>query len=394
MSAMLPAVVLAWVIALLWAWKAVETFLGLPRVPNLLLPEFDVWPAGEPRVTVLVPARDEADDIASCLMSLVAQDYSNLNIIAIDDRSSDGTGAIMDELAARGPQRLSVLHVAELPAGWLGKTHAMAMGAQQAIAMHRPDYLLFTDADVIFQPQAVRRALAQAVVTEADHFVLVPTPILRTVGEAALLGFLQVMGLWAARSWRVADAKAKRDAIGIGSFNLLRTSAYLSLGGFEALRMQIVEDVTLARRVKEFGLRQRIAFAPGMVSLHWAAGAMGVVKGMTKNLFAVFAFRPAVLLGACVWFAVFCLGPFVGLGFSATRLPAVLILAAVAVLYRLVRRMGGIPMWTALAFPFSAGLFLYSMMRSMVVALRAGGVTWRGTFYSLEELRRSAMRLR
>jgi GT2 family glycosyltransferase len=393
MNVMLPAVVLAWAIALLWVWKAVETFRGLPRVPNLLLPEFDVWPAGEPRVTVVVPARDEADDIAACLASLLAQDYQRLDIIAIDDRSSDGTGAIMDELAAREPRRLSVLHVAELPEGWLGKTHALAMGAQRAIAM-QPDYLLFTDADVMFQPQAIRRALAQAVATQADHFVLVPTPILRTVGEAALLGFLQVMGLWAARSWRVADAKAKRDAIGIGSFNLLRTSAYLSLGGFEALRMQIVEDVTLARRVKEFGLRQRIAFAPGMVSLHWAAGAMGVVKGMTKNLFAVFAFRPAVLLGACVWFAVFCLGPFVGLGFSATRVPALITLAAIVVLYWLVRRMGGIPVWTALAFPFSAVLFLYSMVRSMVVALRAGGVTWRGTFYSLEELRRSAMRLR
>src|SRR5580692_11566951 len=157
MSAMLPAAVLAWVIALLWVWKAVETFRGLPRVPNLLLPEFDVWPAGEPRVTVVVPARDEADDIAACLMSLVAQDYSNLNIIAIDDRSSDGTGAIMDELAVQEPQRLSVLHVADLPAGWLGKTHALAMGAQHAIAMHQPDYLLFTDADVMFQPQAIRR---------------------------------------------------------------------------------------------------------------------------------------------------------------------------------------------------------------------------------------------
>jgi GT2 family glycosyltransferase len=394
MNAMLPAAMLAWVIALLWVWKAVETFRGLPRVPNLLLPEFDVWPAGEPRVTVLVPARDEAEDIAACLMSLLAQDYSNLNIIAIDDRSGDGTGAIMDELAAQEPLRLSVLHVAELPAGWLGKTHALAMGARRAIAMHQSEYLLFTDADVMFQPQAIRRALAQAVATQADHFVLVPTPILRTVGEAALLGFLQVMGLWAARSWRVADPKAKRDAIGIGSFNLLRTSAYLSLGGFEALRMQIVEDVTLARRVKERGLRQRIAFAPGMVSLHWAAGAMGVVKGMTKNLFAVFAFRPAMLLGACVWFVVFCLGPFVELGFSATRLPALVTLAAIAVLYWLVRRMGGIPMWTALAFPFSAALFVYSMLRSMVVALSAGGVTWRGTFYPLAELRRNVERLR
>ena len=135
---------------------------------------------------MLVPARDEAVDVAERLASLVAQDYSNLNIIAIDDRSSDATGAIMDELAAREQERLSVLHVVELPAGWLGKTHAMAMGARQAIAMHRPDYLLFTDADVIFQPQAVRRALAQAVATRGRPLWLVPTLILRTAGEAAI----------------------------------------------------------------------------------------------------------------------------------------------------------------------------------------------------------------
>jgi glycosyltransferase involved in cell wall biosynthesis len=327
MSAMRPGVWLAWGLALAWVWKAVEAFRGLPRIPNLRLPEFDVSPKGAPRITVLVPARDEAADVAACLTSLLSQDYGNLNIIAIDDRSSDATGSIMDELAARYPQRLSVLHVAELPAGWLGKTHAMAMGARQAIAMHGPEYLLFTDADVIFERQAVRRALAQAVATQADHFVLTPTLILRTAGKAALVGFIQVMGLWAARPWRVADAKAKRDALGIGAFNLLRTSAYLELGGFEALRMQIVEDMTLARRVKKLGMRQRIAFGLGMLTLHWADGAMGVVNGMTKNLFAFFAFRPVALLGASAGMTLLWLGPFVGLGYPATRLPAVLTLA-------------------------------------------------------------------
>ena len=392
MSVIRPGVWLAWVVALAWVWKAVEAFRGLPRVANLLLPEFDVSPKGEPRITVLVPARDEAADVAACLTSLLAQDYGNLNIIAIDDRSSDATGAIMDELAAREPGRLSVLHIAELPAGWLGKTHAMAIGSRQAIAMHLPEYLLFTDADVIFEPQPVRRALAQAVATEADHFVVGPTPILRTAGEAALLGFMQVMGLLAVRPWRVADATAKRDAIGIGAFNLLRTSAYLSLGGFEALRMQIVEDLTLARRVKRAGMRQRMAVGPGMVTLHWAAGAMGVVKVMTKNMFAVFGFRPVVLLGAGLGLVLFWLGPLVGLWYPGTRLPAVLTLMAVVAMYGLARRIGGIPVWTALAFPFSVVLFLYSMLRSMFVVLSEGGVTWRGTFYSLAELRRSVER--
>ncbi len=392
---MLVAQVLAWGIAAVWVWKAAEASWGLPRVTNLMRPEFDVAPRGDPRVVVVVPARDEGASVRECLTSLLAQDYANLRIVAVDDRSSDSdaTGGIMDELAVLFPDRLRVVHITALPEGWLGKTHALAAGAREAIAMMGAEYLLFTDADVFFGPEAVRRSVAQAVAMGADHFATMPTLILRSAGETILLGFMQVMGVLAARPWKVADAKA-RDAIGIGAFNLMRTAAYQEMGGFEALRMQIVEDVTLARRVKKRGMRQRVAFAPGMVTLHWAAGAMGVVNGMTKNLFAAFGFRPAMLLGACAWVMVFWLGPVVGLGFAATRLPAAITLAAIAVMYVEARRVGGIPAWTAVAFPVSAVLFLYSMLRSMVVTLRAGGVTWRGTFYPLAELRRNVERLR
>ncbi len=291
MSLSLVLQAVGWLIAGLWVWKAVAALVGLPRVPNLLLPECNVEPVGQPRVVAVVPARDEAAGIGECLRSLVGQDYTNLKVIAIDDRSADETGGIMEMVAATSSERLSVVHIDSLPEGWLGKTHAMALGARRGIEELGAEYLLFTDGDIFFEASAIRRALAEAVRTKADHFVLGPTPILKTAGEAALLGFLQVMGLWAARPWKVAEPKAKRDAIGIGAFNLLRTDAYLKLGGFEALRMQILEDLTLARRVKEMGLRQRIAFGPGLVTLHWAEGAMGVVKVMTKNLFAVFGFR-------------------------------------------------------------------------------------------------------
>ena len=112
---------LAWGVALLWVWKAVTALRGMPRVPNLVRPEYDVRPAGEPWITVIVPARNEATHIAGCLKSLVAQDYANLRVVAIDDRSTDETGAIMEALAGEHTGRLSVLHVAELPAGWLGR---------------------------------------------------------------------------------------------------------------------------------------------------------------------------------------------------------------------------------------------------------------------------------
>ena len=380
---------LAWLIALAWLWKAITAARGLPRIPNLLLPQYNLTPAGSPSITAIVPARNEADSIATCLESLINQDYPNLQIIAVDDRSTDSTGDLMDSLATQHPGKLRVIHIAELPAGWLGKTHAMSLAARHAIAIHKPDYLLFTDGDVLFRPEAIRRSLAQAIATQADHFVTLPTPIIKTLGEGMLLGYLQVMGLWATRPWRVANPRALRDAVGIGAFNLLRTSAYQQLGGFDVLRMEILEDLTLARRVKLAGLRQRVAIAPGMISLHWASGAIGVVNVMTKNLFAVFRFHVLLLLLACIWFILSCIAPTAFLALPATRLPAIITLASVSLLYILSNRHSLISPWYAAFFPISAALFVYSLLRSMFTTLKLGGVIWRGTFYPIAELRKN-----
>ncbi|WP_035356210.1 glycosyltransferase [Edaphobacter aggregans] len=378
---------LAWLIALAWLWKAITAARGLPRITNLLEPQFDLEPAGAPSIVVIVPARNEEQALPAALASLLAQDYNNLRIIAVDDRSTDRTAAILDTLAAQNPARLRALHVKELPHGWLGKPHAMALAARHAIAVDQPDYLLFTDADVLFTPQAIRRSLAQAVITNADHFVTFPTPIVKTIGEGVLLGYLGVMGLWAARPWKISDPKAVRDSIGIGAFNLLRTSAYQQLGGFDALRMEILEDLTLAHRVKLANLRQRVAFAPRMVSLHWAAGAIGVVNVMTKNLFAVFRFRIIFVLAACLGLTALCLGPFLFLIATSTRFAAVLAIISIAALYAVSKRHSKISVWYALSFPAGALLFFYSLLRSAFITLREGGITWRGTFYSLAELR-------
>ncbi|HMF52987.1 MAG TPA: glycosyltransferase [Edaphobacter sp.] len=378
----------AWLIAFGWLWKAVSAARGLRRIPNLLEPEYDREPEGYPAVTVIVPARDEAAALPLCLGSLFAQDYPRMKILAVDDRSVDGTGAIMDAFASQHPDRMTALHVRELPVGWLGKPHAMALAAQHAIAVNRPDYLLFTDADVYFRADAIRRSLSLAVATEADHFVTFPTPLIKSVGEGALLGFLGVMGLWATRPWKASDPKALRDSVGIGAFNLLRTGAYEKLGGFEALRMEILEDLVLARKVKLANLRQRVAIAPAMVSLHWAVGALGVVNVMTKNLFAVFRFRVGLVALAGVGLAALCLGPVAFLFLPQTAFPGTIALAAVLMLYSASARYSKISPWYVLLFPGGAALFLYSLLRSVWITLRDGGVTWRGTFYPLSELRR------
>lgn len=378
--------VIAWLIAITWLWKVIAAAFGLPRVPNLLNPQHNLSPQGSPSITVIVPARNEAADIASTLHSLLAQDYPNLHIIAVDDRSTDQTGTIIDTIAAQHPEKLRVLHVTELPSGWLGKTHAMALAARQAPT----DYLLFTDADVLFHPTAIGIALANAIATHADHFITVPTTIIHRWDEAAILGFFQTFSLWAARPWRIPDPKAKYDAIGIGAFNLLLREAYEQIGGFESLRMEIVEDVGLGRRIKRAGLAQRIAFGHGLVSLHWASGIGGLVTVMTKNLWATFRFHISLALLGCLWLLAFCVAPAIALFFSSTRMPAIITLAAVACAYRLLSRHSGISTWNALFFPFGALVFAFALLRSMVITLYQGGILWRGTFYPLAELRKNA----
>ena len=379
---------LAWIIAVAWLWKAITAATFLRRVPDLTSPAHNLTPPNNPSLTVVIPARNESTHITACLESLLNQQHPNLHLIAVNDRSTDSTGTIINTLAAQHPDKLTALHITELPTGWLGKTHAMAFAARHAISLHRPDYLLFTDADIYFHRDALRLALAHAVATEADHFVILPTALVRAVGEGMLLSYLQIMGLWAVRPWRVSDPKALRDAVGVGAFNLLRTSAYQQIGGYEALRMEIVEDLALGSRIKRARLRQRIATGPDLVSVHWASGVSGILNGLMKNLFAVFRYNSIVALLSCVWFTLFCIAPVGFLALPYTRTPAILTFASVAFLYVLSSRQSKVSPWYAALFPISATLIVYSIVRSMITTLKNGGVTWRGTFYPLSDLRK------
>ena len=372
----------AWAVAFSWLYRSLAAHAGLPSVPNLLQQQTGEIPTAT--LTVIVPARNEQTDIRACLESLLAQDYAPLQIITVDDRSTDATGTIMDELVAPHPAKLRVLHIADLPPDWLGKTHAMALAARGVTS----DFLLFTDADVLFAPSALSRAMTNAITTRADHLVLVPTTIIKRWDEAALLSFFSIFGLWAARPWKVADPRARHDALGIGAFNLIRREAYEAIGGFESIRMEIVEDLGIARRIKRAGLRQRVAFGKGLVSIHWAAGVPGLIGVLTKNIFAAVNFHPLLLIGGCGWLAAFCILPFVGFLIPGFTTPCTVTIVAIAWGYWLMSRHSGLSAWNALLAPFAAAIFIFTLLRSMLTTLRQGGVTWRGTFYPLADLRR------
>jgi len=387
-------------IAVAWLQRAISLMIHLPRIPDVRNARYDAQSAGS--LTVVVPARDEADNIEATLRSLLEQDLSSLQIIAVNDRSVDETGAIMESCAdgdtlrvARAMRgsvegdtpKLKVIHITELPAGWVGKPHAMAMAASQAAT----DWILFTDADVVFAPDVLRRAMVCAEMTKTDHLVVAPTMLQGRWDEGIVLGFFQAASLWGARPWKIPDARAKRETIGVGAFNMVRREAYESIGGFGAMRMEVLEDVHLGKRMKRAGFTQRMVFGPGMVRVHWASGVNGLLRVMTKNMFSLFRFRPVLLLLGCVAIFLFCVAPFGWLFCQgAVQCAGWITVLAIVLIYRAYGRISGFSAWYAVVFPVGALLMIFALLRSMVVTWRQGGVLWRGTLYTLEELRENA----
>ncbi len=377
-------------LAVMWAVRVIDAWFGMRTVPDLGAPALDrppVRPDGTtPSLSIIVPARNEERHIERAVRSLLLLDYPQCEIIAVDDRSTDSTGDILDRLAAEAPQRLRVLHVSSLPPGWLGKTHAMWMAAQQATG----DWLLFTDADVIFRHDSLNRAIAYAEsASPTDHLVLLPRVETQTTGGHMMLAFFQMLFLFWHRPWKISDPNTA-DYIGFGPFNLIRHSVYRRLGTWQTLRMAVVEDMKLGDLVKRSGFTQRAAYGQQLVRHYWASDALGVVENLTKNFFALARYSCPRAVGTCVILLVFNLLPFVAVFVAPgnTRLGYGVALSFIAALYAHMSQQPHIRWWFFFLHPVSTVLYVYTMLRSMTLTLWRGGVIWRGTKYSLDELRR------
>ena len=377
-------------LALAWFSRLVDAAIGMPRIADIARPEWDRSPAtptGEPRVSIIVPARNEEEDIRETLARLLALDYSNYEVIAVNDRSTDRTGAIIDDVAASSEAHglLKAIHIPDLPSGWLGKTHAMWTSAQQATGA----WLLFTDADVQFKPDALRRAVAYAETERADHVVLFPRMIMKRPSERMMIAFFQALFVFGHRPWKVADPRA-RDHMGVGAFNMVRRSVYDAVGTYRALRMEVLDDMKLGKVIKNAGFAQRNVFGEDLISLYWARGAFGMVNNLTKNFFAVLSFQWPRTVATIVGLGFLNLGPFLGvwLAHGWARLPYAIALVSLFGIYYGMSGMSAVPAYYFFLHPVSTSLFMYTLLRSMIQTLANGGVVWRGTKYPLEELRK------
>jgi hypothetical protein len=381
------SVSLGGLLLLLWLVLALEAWRGWRSVPVLReLPErpeaHDAGPL--PRVSLIAAARNEAPGLADAVSSWLALDYPALQLVLVDDRSTDQTGQLLEQLARHDP-RVTILHVTDLPAGWLGKTHALALGAAHASG----DWLLFTDADVRFHPKTLRQAIGYALREGCDHVTCLPQITggswwLASVEVVFLLTFV----LWV-RPHRVPDPRHAASA-GVGAFNLVRAAAYRAIGGHQRLALRPDDDIKLGQLLKRQGFRQRLVDGSGSLAVPWYASLRAMARGLEKNIYAACDYRLWRFLLMVLSLLGLFAGPWVGVALApgiarwlCGGAAAIGLLLALAIARRAVGR------WhAALGMPVSALILTAFYIRSVYLTLRRGGILWRESFYPLAELRR------
>jgi cellulose synthase/poly-beta-1,6-N-acetylglucosamine synthase-like glycosyltransferase len=377
------ATILGWAIFAFWALLILPSLIAmlfwrLDRVPlRTSLP--DRWPT----VSVIVPARNEASRIEAGLRSLLATDYPNIQILAVDDRSTDKTGRVMDRLAA-GDSRLQVIHVTELPTDWLGKSHAMHVASMSATG----EYLLFTDGDIVFEPDVIRRAVTFVEDGNVDHLTLIPAVISGSWLEDSLVAFFGLAGVAASISWLVPTS-FPYAYVGIGAFNLVRRDVYEKVGGHVPIRLDVLDDVKLGKMLKRAGFRQRVLMAGQSLRVRWQESAWGIVRGLEKNAFASMDYSVSKLVLVTGTIAVCLFLPYVGAVWlhDARALPFLASIVLLHASYCTIARQIGIG-WRVAPFLPVAGLgIIFAYWRSTLITLRRQGVRWRETFYPLQLLR-------
>jgi len=340
-----------------------------------------------PSISLLFAARDEAEKLPMALVTLAALDYPRLEIIGVDDRSEDATGHILDEFAAAHP-RARAIHVRELPPGWLGKPHAL----QKAYELSQSDWLLFTDADVRFVPDLLRRAVTLARTRGLDHLTLLGDVEMVGFWEKVVISFFAVAVHLGAEPARASNARSRRY-MGVGAFQLVRRSAYEAAGTHRRLAMEVVDDMKLAKIIKQAGFRSGAGVAASDLSVRWHAGLGNIVRGVTKNFFAAAGYRISIVSAQFLGLFLLDILPFAALPFTsgwAGLFAAVAAIAALCFHAGITIAVGISPLY-AFTHPLGALLFSYMLLRSTVVTLWQGGITWRGTFYPLDELKRGSV---
>lgn len=371
-----------WFVAFAWLVIVVLTVHGQSRQRSLVATNHRASDA--PLVSILVPARNEQHRVLEhCIRSILAQDYGRFEVIAVNDRSTDETGAILARLA-KSDERLRVIEGEELPQGWLGKPYAM----QQALNHARGEWILATDADMIFEPAVLRTALDRTLEAKGDALTLIPRFEAHSFWERVMIPTWEWVFLMFTVFYRIDDPKSERAAA-IGGFFLIRRTVLDRVGGYEGLKDEVMEDVRLADRIKRSDARLLIDRAPALIRTRMYRTFGEMWECSTKNWFSGMNFSlPLALSSVMSMYLGAVAPPLIALVAaisiaSGTDLSLLFIPAALSWLLQVLvtaissRRSGVSPLY-ALTSPLGLGV-IYAMLLDSTIRITTGrGVTWKG----------------
>jgi chlorobactene glucosyltransferase len=368
-------------IFILWVLSFFRTLLNLALVPRL---ERGAVPSSQPLVSIIIPARDEADRIGQTVRALLASAYRNLEMIVVDDRSADGTG---DVVRAIDDPRLIVISGEEPPAGWLGKPWALHQGSLRA----RGELLLFVDADILYTPDALGAAVAWMETSGRDMIALLPDIRMRGFWDHVAMPNLAMFLFTLSPAWLANRTNLPIFAVGGGTGNLVRRDAYDAAGGHEALKDAVVDDVALGRLMRRSGWTTAAVRAEPFVSVHMYDGLRGIVEGFTKNGFAIFGRSYAL---AAVVLTVSAAGNLLPYALALTGEPFAIATVGLITVIRVI-------LFAALGYSILAAIFLHPLMIAvwLWILLRSIWITgirrrlpWRGRVYDARATRFGAER--
>lgn len=345
-----------------------------------------------PRVSVLIPACNEAETLEPALETVMRLNYPDLEVIVIEDRSTDDTPKVLDRLTARW-SALKTFRIDALPSGWLGKNHALFQGAHLATG----DLLLFTDADIHFHPDALLEAVREMDRQPLDHLTVIPELVQQSTGLHLLNGTFFACFNLKHRPWEARNPKSPYF-MGVGAFNLIRKSVYDAIGTHRAIAMRPDDDMRLGWLVKRHGFHQDVLLGTDRVQVAWYPNAMAFLNGLMKNTFAFMNYSLLWVLISVAGLLLFNVFPFAALILQCIRpipnllpwlYPAIILMMGIAFIIN--ARSIRCPAWSVFGFLPASLAFCWVLLGSAFLTLRRKGIVWRGTFYSLDELKHGGL---
>ena len=365
-------------------WTTLTFYLLINGRKIKYLSSIQITENKSPSVVIIIAVRNEEADLKNALISVCNLDYNNYKILVINDRSTDNTAAILKELQNHYP--IDVLNIDTLPKGWLGKNYALYQGYRSS----DEEYMLFTDADVVFKNDALSKAMNFVTTNDLDHLTILPeitspSSLLKSVLSTFIILLTALQRPWAAK------IKTSKASMGVGAFNLVKRKTYKLSGSHKAIAMRPDDDLQLGAMIKASGGNADVLYGTNEIQVEWYKNVGEFINGLMKNAFSGFDYNILKVIGGVIGTLLFFVLPLPIILFFGDTFQRGAVIYMLLFQFILFWKMPGSKgqWWFGLTLIYSGIILVYIFIKAAYTNIRDGGIYWRETFYSLSELRKA-----